>query len=361
MDERYLTSFDALRDGLANGEPEAIAAAATVLQLAHQSSRSQVVVYVTTLDIAQIQRIVTPWLQDAWSVQRAAWWVLAILEKNAPSKAAFLRDNLGLLSRIDDKLHPEVAVQVLGWLYVSVVNQSISSTLAQTHIDVLRHWLQANEPATALAALQCLIAVNADVSKTDAATVVNAAHRAGIAQADIIGMRCGFLESASRLADQILQDGPWANMAVEALSQELPKEVEVKLMMVPPSRWSMRIRDIHVAHVLAVHGHTQSLDWLEQARHRRDLQKKALSWSAFIAATATAGDEQALLRAGRELLRQQESVRAWVLSTLDPQNQHQRKWLDQALRYGTPDEQRAAQDAFHTHVLRQPLVPDTNS
>lgn len=360
MQERYLISYEALAEGLDEGDAHAIDASIHLLQSAHYESRSRVVTLVGDFEVEQSVPVLERWFDAPWPAQTAAWWVLSYNERLTPSKAGALREALDPLSRIDASVHESVAVQMAGWVYEYVMHTPTERVqIPQTVEETLRIWLDSSHPQLALSSLQTLLTMGAAVTRTDAAPVIALAENANIAGVDRIGMRCGFLESAERLADQVLNDGPWSDLAVRAFVQALPDNARERFESVRlPRRLVAQDREIHSATILAAHGDSNARDWLEKACKIRDPRRRALAWAGRIRALCRAEDEEQRAKVGKQLLRESEAVRAWVISTLDPACPMQRQWLEQASKYGTDEERAAVRDALRAYARRRPLVPD---
>lgn len=359
MYQRYLTSFDALSAGLVALEADALRASCQVLATAHDRSRSQIVVFVAELPATTVSAILRAWLDDAWPAQSAAWWVLAYLERLVPPKAIPLRETLQPFERFARIEHDAVAIQAAAWLYsFATVDSRAVEHVGRPVEEALRRWMDAESIALSLAALQSLLRLGLDVGKGEAARVIGQASMKGFREADVLGVRCGFIECAERLVDEIAQEGPWTSMAVEALSQVLPGSARQRLETMRPSRWTNSDSAIHSSTILASHGDTRALTWLEKACQQRDARRRALAWSGRVRAVCRAGDEPARQQVGQKLLREDEAIRAWVISGLDPSCPTQRHWLDQARRYGTLEEKEAVVDAMRSFALRGPLIPD---
>lgn len=360
MKERYLISFDALRDGLQERDPDALDASIYLLEHAHYQSRSQIVLFVATRDAPALEEILRAWLKGPWPAQSAAWWTLAYNARRAPDLADAIDAALSPYDLIQRDAHEHVGVQICAWLYERLVHGQISPKDVDARIvDILHSWLQADHPQRALSSLQALLALNAKVSRQDAARAVAHAEDAGIEDADVIGLRCGFLESAERLVHHVLTEGPWADLAEQAFVQMLPETARAQLESVPlRRRGAPRERDIRVATILAAHGDNGALQWLETACTARDTRRRALAWAGRVRALRDPHQQEALKHVGKLLLREPEHVRAWVLSTLDPQCPIQRRWLDQGREYGTEEEKSAVEDAMRTYLYKRPLIPD---
>lgn len=359
MFQRYLISFEALQGGLRELDEEALRASVQVLATAHDRSRSQIVVFVGGLPVATIEPILRAWLNEDWPAQSAAWWVQGYLERLAPQTAGRLRASLNPLARFAEIEHEAVALQAASWLYCHALVHPEASDELPTAVELkLRLWLDATSVALALASLQALLRLGCEVSKAAAARVIAQASSRGLREADVLGMRCGFIECAEKLVDEMVTDGPWASVAVDALSEVLPDQARARLQTMRPKRWTSSDSSIHVMTVLAAHKDAAALEWLERACAQRDPRRRALAWAGRVKAVCMAGDATARQHVGQALLRESEAVRAWVISGLDPSCPTQRRWLDQARRYGTPDEQEAVIDAMRAFSLRGPLVPD---
>lgn len=359
MEQRYLTSYEALAAGLQELDVAAIDAASHLLQSAHYESRSRVVIFVGDAEPAVSIPVLERWFDAPWQVQIAAWWVLSYNERLTPSKAKVLREALTPLSRIKADVHEDVAVQVAGWVYEYVLHAARTTPTVPASVEkTLRLWLKSTHPQLALSSLQTLLIMRVQVPRPEAAQVIANAADAGIAEADVIGMRCGFLESADRLADQVFEEGPWCHIAVEAFVQALPDNARTRFEAVS-LRWHLpaRDRDIHVATILSAHGDREARSWLQKACKARATRRRAIAWAGHIRALRRVNDEDAMRAVGKMLLREREAVRAWVISTLNPACAIQREWLDQARQYGTPEERLAVRDAMHAYALRRPLVP----
>lgn len=360
MQERYLTSYEALCAGLRAQDDEAIEASIYLLQTAHYASRSQIVNFVAELEQHTACTILGAWFDAPWPAQSAAWWVLAYNERLRPPIAEELRRLLTPFDRVQQDLHPHVAVQCAGWLYEHVVHVGAHNAACPARvIDILHAWRTDADPQCALSSLQTLLALEVPVTRVDAAQVIADAVDAKIDAADVIGMRCGFLESAERLTEQVLRSGPWADLAVQAFVQILP-DVARKRFEKISLRWRLvpQDREIHVATILAAHGDAEALAWLQRACQTRDPRRRAIAWAGRVRAMSRSSDTDARKRLGNLLLREPESVRSWVLSTLDPSCPMQREWLEQARHYGTEEERIAVADALRAYALRRPLVPD---
>lgn len=360
MNARYLTSYEALSEGLRASDAQAIDASIHLLQSAHYESRSRVVTLIGDIDVEQSTPVLERWFQAPWPAQTAAWWVLSYTERLRPPNAKILRETLDPFARIDESLHPSVAVQVAGWVYEYVLHAAKHTVQIPATVEqALRAWLNAKNPQLALSSLQTLLVMNVQVPRTQAAQVIALAADAGMADADKIGMRCGFLESADRLADQVLTDGPWSDVAVRAFVQALPENARQRFESVS-LRWrvSPQDREIHVATILAAHGNSKAHAWLKRACNVRDPRRRALAWAGRVRALCRDQSQEQRAKVGKQLLRESESVRAWVISTLDPSCPMQRQWLAQASEYGTNEERAAVRDAMRAYALRRPLVPD---
>lgn len=359
MFQRYLTSFEALQVGLRERDEEALRASVQLLATAHDRSRSQIVVFVGSLPLANSEPILRRWLAEDWPAQSAAWWVLGYLERLAPPAATELRKRLSPLDRFADIEHEMVALQAASWLYCHALVPTNIAAKLPTQVELkLRHWLNATSVALALAALQALLRLDVDVSKSEAARVIAQASNRGLREADVLGMRCGFIECAEKLVDEMIADGPWASVAVDALAEVLPDEARARLETMRPKRWTSSDSAIHVMTVLAAHHDVKALQWLERACAQRDPRRRALAWAGRVKAVCKAGDIGERQAVGKALLREDEAIRAWVISGLDPSCPTQREWLNQARRYGTLEEQEAVVDAMRAFSLRGPLVPD---
>lgn len=359
MHERYLTSYEALCAGLTALDQQAIDASIYLLEHAHYQSRSQIVTFVGDLAAETTHPIVYAWLHASWTAQHAAWWVLAYIERLYPPKADQLRDTIDPLAQIHPDLHAHVGTQVAAWLYAWLTHaRAPVQTLPNPVTQTLTSWLRAEHPERALSSLQALLALGADISRTDAARAVAHAIDANIEEADLLGMQCGFIESAERLATQVLQGGPWADIAVQAFVQILPEEAEKRFDAVNlPRRGAPRDRDIQVATIRAAHGDESASKWLANACKTKDLRRRSIAWSGRVRAVSRNLDIQKQHALGKLLLREPESVRAWVISTLDPSCPTQRAWLEQARDYGTEEEKTAVKDALRSALSHRPLVP----
>lgn len=363
MQERYLTSYEALCAGLRAQDASAIEASIYLLQSAHYSSRSQIVTFVGELDKHSADVILRAWFDAPWPAQSAAWWVLAYNERLHPPMAQRLRQALQPMQRIARDVHPDVAVQCAGWLYEYVVHVGLPNVeYPQAVVETLRAWCEDDDAQCALSSLQTLLALEIPVARTTAARVIAQAVDAGIDDADVLGMRCGFIESAERLTEQVLRGGPWADLAVQAFVQILPNAARKRFETVS-LRWRLlpQDREVHVATILAAHGDADALAWLQRACQTRDPRRRAVAWAGRVRAMSRSSDMASQERLGKLLLREPESVRAWVLSTLDPSCAMQRQWLEQARQYGTEEERIAVEDALRAYALRRPLVPDAHT
>lgn|GEM_PF-5787234 len=360
MQERYLTSYEALCAGLTALDSNAIDASIYLLEHAHYHSRSKITTFVLDAPTHIASHILNAWLQADWAAQTAAWWVLASAQRLLPSKAEALRDSTKPLTKIHANLHPQVGTQVAAWIYAWVtLEPKAAAQLPEQVRTLLLQWFTEAHPERALSSLQCLLALHHDIAREDAAKVIARAVDAHIEGADVLGIRCGFIESAERLATQILEGGPWADVAVQAFVQILPEAIEAQLQAVNLRR-NGRDREIRVATVLAAHGDVNAQKWLENACKTKDLRRRAMAWAARVRSTSRAGQDATLNELGKLLLREPESVRAWVLSTLDTQHPIHREWLLQARDYGTEEEKSAVQDALRASLAQHPLVPDAS-
>lgn len=360
MTDRFHTSFEALCEGLSQNDADAQRASMDILQLAHDRSRSQLVLFVGELPLSLMAPLLQQWFDGPWETQTAAWWVCAYVERVATPKSANLRQMLALLQRLPQATdHDAVTIQALGWLYnvASVSPKALEASREELH-DSLDAWLNAENVYLALAALQTMLRMNIPVAKTAAAKVVARGAARGIPEADVLGMRCGFIESAERLVQEIFQRGPFTWHAVKALVEALPETADKKLRAYRVPWWSTGDTVIHVSTILAAHGDEDALQRLEKWLALKDLRRRGLAWSSLILALQKRDNTAALDALGKRLLREPESVRAWVLSELSPACPVQRAWLDQAKRFGTLDEQEAVVDAMRAFSLREPLVPD---
>lgn len=360
MDERLLTSFEALQAGLREGDPDASEASRSLLQTAHDSSRSKIVLLAGELPTPLLAPLLLHWFDGPWQSQTAAWWVCGYVERTDAAKAATLRSTLGLRARIPAIENPEVALQATSWLYCCLVADPNTAEAFEPDLEAaLRAWVEGDaHPRLALSALQALLRAEATVAKEEAARVIDHAAARGLAEADILGMRCGFIESAERLVDEMIGDGPFALTAMRALSEALPPPAKAKLERYRGPRWTASDATIHVATVLAAHGDASAAQRLLDATKHRDLRRRGLAWSGLIRALELSGERAQLQALQKRFLRQPESVRAWVISELNPSCPVQATWLDQAQRYGTADEQAAVADAYRAEASRGPLVPD---
>lgn len=368
MKERYLTSFDALQNGLQERDPKAIEASIYLLQHAHYQSRSQIVLFVASRDAPALEEILRAWLQSPWPAQSAAWWTLAYNARRNPHLAEKTHAALSTYNLIQHDVHEHVGVQICAWIYERLAHAQINPQNIPPHVaDILTQWLQADHPQRALSSLQALLATQTHVSRHDAARAIARAINAGIEEADVIGLRCGFIESAERLAQQVLTDGPWADLAEQAFTQTLPDIARERLAAVPLRRSrAPQERNIRVATILAAHGDESAMKWLKTACTTKDTRRRALAWAGRVRALQEASKKEAnqqeiLRNVGKLLLREPEQVRAWVLSTLDPQCPIQRQWLDQAKEYGTEEEKSAVEDAMRAYLYKRPLIPDSAS
>lgn len=360
MLERLLTSFEALAEGLREGDPDAADAARTLLQAAHDSSRSKIVLLAGELPTPRLAPLLQHWFDGPWQSQTAAWWVCGYVERMDAAKAVVLRNTLGLSDRIPAIENDEVALQATSWLYCRLAADPRPPDSLPPALDAaLRTWTrEETHPRLALSALQALLRVDAPVAKDEAARVIAQAAARGLPEADILGMRCGFIESAERLVDEIFRDGPFALTAVRALTEALPLPAKAKLQRYRSPRWTASDATIHVATVLAAHGDAEAAQRLRDATDLRDLRRRGLAWSGLIRALEVLGERAQIQALQKRFLRQPETVRAWVISELNPRCPVQEKWLDQARRYGTADEQAAVVDAYRAEASRGPLVPD---
>lgn len=347
MDDRYLTSFEALRAGLLVNDKEAREATLRILESAHNSSRSQVVVFVAELPSHIRDEVLELWFAGPWWSQRAAWWVCGYLERTHDDTLQDTLRRFRLFDRLVGAEDYAVCVQALAWLHSRasagrVPEVSVSSPLVVKIIT----WLHVDDPALSIGALQTLVSLRVPIHEPTAQAVVRRGVDAGIRAADFLGIKFGVETSGTRLADEIIRNGPWSVRAVDALCKHVMNEALSKLS--EASRWRFINDDtrIHIATVLASHGDAAAWNLLVNFSGQKDLRKRGMGFSARIKALEARGSDKAHADLWKEVLKQPEDVRAWVISCLNPSLPIHRYWLEEARQFGTNEERSAVDDAY---------------
>lgn len=345
--ERYSTSFEALQAGLQAEDPVAFEVSADLLLVANETSRARIVNAVGALQLPTLTSVLARWLSHNWASEAAGWWVLAGLERTLDPRAAALAGALKLFERLDGERLPAVAVQYCTWLYWRAnARRTFPEGFAASVEGVLNAWVQSPEPSLAVAALQSILAMHLRTSRERAAAAVARGVRAGLREADFVGLHCGFYESADRLVDEILAGGPWSSAAVDALCLRLPDRSKGRLRSMMPSKDVLTDCAVHLATILGAHGDEAAIALLDAACATRDPRRAAVAWGGRVKALPARGGEAEYRRVWKLVLRQPESVRAWVLSGLNPTHPLHAGWLHDAKTFGTDEEKRAVADAL---------------
>lgn len=346
----YVTSLEALRHGLLTKDDVACEATVTLLARAHHHSRSQVVLLVADLPHHLRTWVLERWFGGDWFVQRAAWWVAGWLERVDDESVTELAQRFRLFHRLVGAQESAVRVQGLVWLYSRVQAGRVPALGVDTPFaQTLMAWLDEDDVPLALATLQVLMEMQIAVSPAISRSVVRRGVENGIREADFLGVRLGSTECALRLVEEIRRNGPYAVRAVGTLSQNVVPDALASLKALFASRlWNDDAR-IHVATVLAAHGSPEAWELLVAYGQDKDPRKQAMSYSSRVKALEARGSERAHVELWKEVLRQPEALRAWVLSRLNPAVPMHRQWLEQAQAYGTDEEKLAVDDAFQTH------------
>lgn len=345
--QRYQTSFEALHQGLTSLDAEAIQVSAELLIVAHDQSRSRIVTAVSAMPVEIQTEVLSQWFEANWASEAAVWWVMARLERYLDPRAAALADALSLFERTMDDATPAVCVQYCTWLFWRAsARRSFPVAFLEPVGERLNRWIQASDPALAVASLQAILAMQLRTSRERAANAVARGVSAGLREADFVGLQCGFYESADRLVEEIMAGGPWSLAAVDALCLRLPDGTKARLRAMLPSKDVLTDRAIHIATILGAHGDEAAIALLDAACGARDPRRCAVAWAGRVKALPASGGEDEYRRVWKLVLRQPESVRAWVLSGLNPTHPLHARWLHDAKTFGTEEEKRAVADAL---------------
>ena len=350
-DARYLTSLEALLEGLLKRDEPALAATIVLMQSAHQRWRTRIVLAIADLPSHLRIWALDQWFDGPWFVERAAWWILAYLERTHDEGLSELVPRYRLFDRLTDLEDGAVQVQALGWLLARARAGRVPEVAHETPLArSLVRWLDTDDEALAVATLQCLVVLGVDVPTEDVNRAIDLGVKAKLREADFLGLHFGREDCALRLVEEIRRVGPWSAHAVDALSAYVVPSALDALAPLLHARFRSDDVRIHAATVLAAHGSPEALEALVRFSKSKNPRRSAMGFSARVKALERRGSDAAHVALWKEVLSAPEATRAWVLSCLSPGHPFQRMWLDQAREYGTDEERLAVEDAMRAFL-----------
>lgn len=350
-DERFLTSYEALTAGLLAKDEQALEASLRILQSAHNHSRSRVVVFVAELPPHLRLWVLERWFQGAWFLQRAAWWVAASLERSHDEALQELVLYFRLFDRLVVAQDNAVCVQALAWLHARALAGRVPAIPEDSPVTArVLAWVDDEDPALAIAALQGAVSAHIHVPDERARRAIHRGAAVGIREADLLGARYGVIDAAMRLVDEVRSAGPWSTRAVDTLCAVVARDALEQVRALLKNRFLREDVRLNLATILAAHGDERAWETLVSFSASKDSRVAGMGLSARIRALEKRGSERAHFELWKEVLKQPESVRAWVLSQLNALNPTHLAWLEQARKYGTDEERSAVDDAFRSNM-----------